>query len=646
MNLFFGATTPSASNEVARDGVAAFCARHYGSRPTFESTAAVPLLGAVRTPGSRTLGRAERDGCVLLFNGSFFGPFPGTSDERAPGDPDTTAAVLLRRYLEAGCAFLDGLLGYYSLAIADSRSGTLHLAADPYGQRAPVYQSQERGVVFSSSVAAAVNLLDKPTLDRSWEDFFLIYGFYPHGRTPFSGLTAVPAGQVLSWTATSRSERPIAPYRAAEPPELEPGAPLARAVDVLHESFMSALEQQCNADSDVGVLLGGFDSALVAAGLRRLGKTVTTWSFSYEQEEYNQPHVEDLAAFLGIEHHWVKLTRDDLERGLDRFPYVFNQPTNWPNYVIQTAILAEKMALSGVAAIYSGDGCDTAFLGYPGTWKRARVLERVPSIPDGAARLLTRLLARPSIERRLGHPYRLILNLVRTSSWPRHVRGFLSFRLLDELSLAQIRSGPAPEQACDVRYAAAQLAAPFANLPSLRLAYQGKALISPNKNKMNGSSDVSGLPIVSPYMHPAFKQLAQSLPEELCRPNTRTASRITGKYALMKMAEEKGLLPNEVIYQRKVAAVDAPVDQWYAGPMRAFMRRKIADLPFTADASYVESLLEPHIAEQMFQKYLLTDRIIKQAPSLLATYASFCGLLNEIPEGAQRRAEAPGSRAP
>ena len=98
----------------------------------------------------------------------------------------------------------------------------------------------------------------------------------------------------------------------------------------------------------------------------------------------------------------------------------------------------------------------------------------------------------------------------------------------------------------------------------------------------------------------------------------------------MKMAEEKELLPSAVIYQKKMAAVDAPIDRWYAGPMREFMLKQFEALPFRANRKYLESLLASHFAEQLFQKYFLTDKVIKHAPSLLVTYARFCALSKDV----------------
>ncbi len=94
------------------------------------------------------------------------------------------------------------------------------------------------------------------------------------------------------------------------------------------------------------------------------------------------------------------------------------------------------------------------------------------------------------------------------------------------------------------------------------LAYLGKGAISPNKVKIAGSSDSSGVAIHAPYMHAGMANFARSIPDNLCRPDEESKSRVTGKYILMKMAEKKGLLPYDCIYQKKLAAGDAPIDDW------------------------------------------------------------------------------------
>jgi hypothetical protein len=204
-------------------------------------------------------------------------------------------------------------------------------------------------------------------------------------------------------------------------------------------------------------------------------------------------------------------------------------------------------------------------------------------------------------------------------------RGYLSFHILDELSLRQLRRDGTPAGARNVDELVQELSAPFAALPTLRLAYQGKAAVSPNRNKLIGSSDLAGITILAPYMHAGLKKFALALPEELLRPSDRARSTVTGKYILMKMAEQKRLLPPEVIHQPKMAAVDGPIDDWYAGPLRGTLTGLMRGLPFDYDPAYVERLLDRKASEGFFKRYVMTDKVISHAASLLATYATFTG---------------------
>jgi hypothetical protein len=95
---------------------------------------------------------------------------------------------------------------------------------------------------------------------------------------------------------------------------------------------------------------------------------------------------------------------------------------------------------------------------------------------------------------------------------------------MDEVTLQQLRRDAPPQAEKSIDQLVAELSSPFASLPTLRLAYQGKAAVSPNRNKLIGSSDLSGLTILAPYMHAGLKRFALSLPEDLLRPSDRARS--------------------------------------------------------------------------------------------------------------------------
>jgi asparagine synthetase B (glutamine-hydrolysing) len=389
---------------------------------------------------------------------------------------------------------------------------------------------------------------------------------------------------------------------------------------------MAALEDQAATEDKAAVLPGGVDSALVAAGLCRPGKQVETFSFDYTDGKYNQPHTDTVAKHPGITHNWIPVTGEMIATGLENFRNEFNAPTNWPNYVIQTKVVCEEIRQRGYYYCYSGDGCDTIFLGYPGTHRRTSLLTRLPALPDWLVNLLLFLTAIKPLERRTGHPYRVLLNIIRSLKRKMPERGHVTLRIFDEISLAQLREGPAPEQAMDTEDILEKLAAPLSALSPIRLGYHGKSLISPNKNKIIGSSDNTGVVIHSPYLHPGLKQLAASMSDTLNRPREKTAAAVTGKYILLRMAEEKGLLPREVIYQKKLAAVAAPIDDWYMGPLKNRLMKILQDLPFETSQNYLDSLFADKLAERLYRDYLSPSMVTSDGISLLTTYAGYCGL--------------------
>ena len=626
MNLLFGSASVS--------GSAAFSVTlRSGVSGTFPGDVRLVTNGNTAvgslSDGGAIVGYAENTNATLIYVGALIHPLPDWSEPgRAIDDPDRTARYLLARFDAVGPEFLLGVGGQFAVAISDKVNGRVLLGTDPAGGRQLFVYEADGELAFSSNLASLVRGLGaRAQVDRSYEDFFLLYGFYPFGRTPYANVRALPPGTLLEWRngqVRSSVIPDIDPWKGA----IDHRVDSANVVDRLFDAMLRAMSEQLPTERQrVAVLLGGFDSALVAALIVRLGYPVETYSFRFADESYNQPHVDMLSAYLGIRHHWVDVDRQIVESGLKSFADTFNQPTNWPNYVIQTAYVCEQIRADGIKHCYSGDGCDAVFLGYPGTYLRARVVEALPGLPGWLARALVFVAARPSLERIVGHPYRVFLSVLRGLGRSKAARGYLTFRIMDEVTIRQLRKDVAPPQSQTVDAIVEKLAEPYAALPSLRIAYQGKAAVSPNRNKLIGSSDKSGITIMAPYLHPGLKRFALALPEELLRPKHRTESRVTGKHVLMRMAAEKELLPPSIIFQKKVAAVDAPIDDWYDGLMREPLLSMLNGLPFSYDAGYVNRLLDKKATESLFKRYVLTDKVISHAASLLATYAAFTGLV-------------------
>ncbi len=423
------------------------------------------------------------------------------------------AGTVLDRFAHAPHTLLDGLGDDLVAVGADEAAGTLTLAAGAGNHR--LFTAEiDGGVLVASQLAPLAAALGRElALDRTYEDFLLGFGFLPDARTVYAGVRALGAGTVRVVPGDEHGRV----QAASEPTDVDV-SDRAAVRKALHEAFFSALEAQAGSRRRHAVLLGGFDSALVAAGLRRLGHDVDCYTFGFGDPTYEQRNAELMASSIGAQHQWVLFTPDVVGGLLGRFDELINQPGAQPHYQLHTVHASNVIAADGHTHIFNGDGCDAVFLGYPTVNQRARLVARLGSVPAPVHHALFAGLARPAVERRLGHVARLGRSFLGSLDLSPDARGHLATRYLDDISLQRVRRGVAPPQAEPVAETRERLAAAVAGLDRTRLAFNGNTLTGQSKAKVEGSVAVSGLAQFSPFLHPRLKSLAAGLPAELLRP--------------------------------------------------------------------------------------------------------------------------------
>lgn len=618
MNIIFG----TCGAEDAADRASAACdavGRAYGG--AVEIALEIPgHTAGIHSDGGAVLGQAEEAGVSLAYIGVILPDLPGWSDPGSPlDDPDATARHLLGRYRSEGPRFLDGVAGSYAVVVSDPAESRVMIGVDPANGHSLFLRRHQGGFAYATKLGAMPLICPDLTLDRGLEDFLLGYQFLPGGRTVYAGVEALEKGTLLDWRSGSLTEHRIEPPSFAELPDLAE-ATLDEVVGVLHEEFMQALEAVAPRASRVAVMLGGFDSALVASGLRRLGKEVDTFSFAFEADIHNQPHTDTLERFAGTRHHWVLITADTIANGLAGYERMFNLTAVQPHYPIESVEVARRIREAGLLHAVTGDGCDGLFLGYPTIHRRARLVDRLTKMPRAIRGMLRALAGSRWLEYRLGHPYRVARNLLDVLGRDPLTRGHFGSRAIDGRSLV-LAGRPGIAQERDVEDVLRELAAQTTGMSALRRAFHSKALSGSNKNKMEGCIDGTGVAVTSPFMHPRFAQVAARLPDELSR--REGTDRGLGKYALTRMTEQFKLLPPEIIYQPKRSPAEAPVDGWYAGDLRPRVEELLGHLPFEIDQGYVDALLAPKLAERLYRRKVSLDTVATHALMALATYAAF-----------------------
>ncbi len=461
-------------------------------------------------------------------------------------------------------------------------------------------------------------------VDRGFEDFLLGFGFLPDRRTPFGDISVLDPGtrRRLGEESIEAVAPPPVPPTADVPPTVD------RAVDELYSRFSAAVEQQARPDDRHAVLLGGFDSALVAAALRRLGHEVHTFTFGFGDSRYEQRGAEEISRQIGAAHTWVKITPDSVMDAISKFADVFPQPGPQPHYQVHTLLASQVIREQGFTHVFTGDGCDAVFLGYPMVNTRARIIESLARTPQPVARAALGALGTAAADRYLGHVARMGRSTLRSLLLPKPARGHLPTCYLDERALARLRDDTPPVQVEAPADTRLRLADDVRELDRVRLAFHGMSMTGQSRTKADGAVAATGLVHLSPFLHPALRSFVTALPTAYLRPNGTRAGD-PGKALLIETVRRHRLLPDWVIDLPKQSPVDSPIDDWYAGPLRERVFGLLDLLPFAVNREFIEEVLHPKRAEDLYRERVSLGHHACQLIGLLCSYAAFTSLATD-----------------
>jgi hypothetical protein len=454
------------------------------------------------------------------------------------------------------------------------------------------------------------------SVDRSYEDFMLGFGFYPETHTAYSGISALPAG--TRWNATTKETTATAVIH----PEVSTPESFDAAIPELRDRFFNALEEQAAGSTRHAVLLGGFDSMLVAASLRRMGHEVHTYTFTYNDAKYDQRNVAEFVQQMGIKHHPVIITPTTIAENLSSFSQFFSQPGALAHYQINTLVGSQQIARDDHKHIFSGDGCDALFLSFPTVNRRAALTKRLSTLPSWLLRGLRFPLRSGLTEKHLGHVGRTARAMIGNMMLAEPARGHLPNRYLDDYALSRLRRGPLPQQSETIESIRYRLASATENMDSAQRAFHGNGLTLQSRIKVDGSVASTGVPHFSPYTHPLVRSFVSHLPTDY-RKNQSASPGDNGKELLVAMVRKYELLPEFLITQPKQSPADGPLDYWYMKDIRANIVTQLADLPFDWNPEYVGNLLRHKRAEDWYRHKVALNHHTYQAIGLLSSYASF-----------------------
>lgn len=558
----------------------------------------------------------EDDNYLIVFNGYLQFPLVDWTNG-APADSSLVAAqYLLNRYKTTGHDFLCGINGCFSIIIICKADGSVICSTDNDGNRRLFYVYIDDVFYISTHLYCLRNLIKN--IDYDTTAFFLSYEFLPRDNTIYKNVKSLDSNVIISFSNDLNFYK-----KELSCDKIQAHIKNATyAIDLLYNEFKSALKEQLPTEKKVAVLLGGFDSALVAAMLVKLGKDVETFTFDFEDSSYNQANVKELEEVIGCKSTLVRMSPEIMKKGLLNYAKIFNQPSSQAHYLIHANYAASVIREKGYKYCFTGDGCDEIFLGYPTVIRRAVILDRFKFFPKKLATILKYIAGCRFIESNFAHLSRIIRNILLMLERSKPASGFVANRIFDEFSLSRLTRAFNSFSETSLETEIVDLAQKYKELSVCRMALKGKAMVGVTRNKTEGSSLYNGVVLQSPFNQKRFRQVVSRIDDELLRPTEKSKKRKIGKYVFVEMVRKYKLLPENIIFQEKASPVTAPVDSWYANELKNDIIMYIDDAPFKINRKYILNLMRFRYVEDLYRKRTLS-RYLFQPISLIVTYTRY-----------------------
>jgi asparagine synthase (glutamine-hydrolysing) len=345
---------------------------------------------------------STRDGrFTLVFNGEIFNHAElrrslalQSTEFKSQGDTE----VLLNLWAKEGESCLRKLRGMFAFAVWDEQFETLTLARDPFGIK-PLYYSQGASFCFASEIRAlrAIGLGKEASPEGIGA--FLQWGSIPAPLTLRQGISALPAGHVLSVSRSRGNQGPRKYWSFTQEifaAQRKRGTALnisrEQAVAEVRAALLDSTRKHLVSDVPVGAFLsGGIDSTAVVSLMRQAGQEeIATFSLGMGESPLDETAFAQIAAdTYGTRHHTLTLSKQDFLAHRNAFMDSMDSPSIDG---INTWFVAKFAHDLGYKVVTSGAGGDEFFHGYDSTFELLpKIMRLTAKFPESLLRAISRI---------------------------------------------------------------------------------------------------------------------------------------------------------------------------------------------------------------------------------------------------------------
>jgi len=317
---------------------------------------------------------------TLVYNGELYNTEDLRKELKANGftfDSYSDTEVLLTAYIFFGKECVNKLIGIFAFAIFDEDKKEVFLARDQMGVKPLFYTVNNNTLVFGSEIKT---ILANPRIKREIDKEGLteLFGIGPAtipGSAIFKNINEVAAANCL--LISSDNNIKTWEYWTVEAKEFHETP--EEAIVHTRELLIDAIKRQLVGDVPICTFLsGGLDSSIIsiiaAEEFKKQGKTLTTYSINYEDNEKyfkaslfqptsDEYFAEEMSKFIGSNHRKVVLDHTDLAVAL-RDAVVSRDLPGMADIDSSMLLFCREIRKDFVVGL-TGECADEIFGGYP-----------------------------------------------------------------------------------------------------------------------------------------------------------------------------------------------------------------------------------------------------------------------------------------
>ncbi len=472
--------------------------------------------------------------------------------------------VIIHAYEEWGVNCLQKFTGMYAFVIYDRKKDLLFGARDRLGEKPLKYYCQNGEFIFASEVKAILPLLSKkPAVDFEAISDYLTFQYVPAPRTGFKDIYKLPPAHYFVYQhgkLTVEKYWDVDFSKKLELPEQE-----------WQERILSELNRVVKdrlvSDVPVGVFLsGGVDSgALTAFMAKNSAGKIKTFSMGFDDPRYDETvYAKQIAQIYDTDHHVIKVDNKSLMNNFDTLFDFYDEPMA-DDSILATYLLS-KFTRAHVTVALNGDGGDENFAGY----SRYTIVN-----------LAKLFLAVPKFARTgLVNPAVDVFDAVSASKLSRRAKTFFAGLDLPFYQRYVDYNG------IFTRQAKQKLLSPnFSEATKTHNSYDlYKDFYNPQLTDLDNAltmdlhtylpenllykTDIASmahaLELRSPMLDHDFIELFAQMPANL------KLNHGDKKYLFKKALVDKGILPKEAVYRRKMG-FSLPLDTWFKHDLKTYV---------------------------------------------------------------------------